>query len=110
MNNDYRTIRFLGDQENVAVKARGGVVLYHRHRTLVQEGLDLSAEGASLCRVCGSLNWRRGGRSWQRLLEVQAGTVAYNVQNGGALLEPVVPEIGVILQPTANNRVGWRAT
>jgi hypothetical protein len=48
------------------------------------------------------------GWSWLAgILEVQAGTVADNVRNGGALL---APEIGVILQPTANNEIGWRAT
>jgi hypothetical protein len=53
----------------VAVKAGRGVVLHHRHRTFVQEGVDLGAEGASPSQVGGSLNWRRGGRSWRRLLE-----------------------------------------
>jgi hypothetical protein len=37
-DNQTPLLRFLGDQENVAVKAGGGVVLHHRHRTLVQEG------------------------------------------------------------------------
>jgi hypothetical protein len=64
----------------------------------------------SPCYVGGGLNWRRGVRSWRGLLEVQAGTVADNVRNGGALLAPAAPEIGVTLQPTANNGVGWRAT
>jgi hypothetical protein len=51
---------------------------------------------------------------WESELETGwswlAGTVADNVQNGGAVLTPAVPEIGVMLQPMANNGVGWCAT
>jgi hypothetical protein len=59
--------RLHDDQEDVAVKAGRGVVLHHRHHTLVKEGLDLGAEGARPWRINGSLNWRQGGRGWRAL-------------------------------------------
>jgi hypothetical protein len=62
----------LGNQEDVAVKARGSGPSPTPQPD--QEGLDLGVQGVSPKGVGGRLNGRRG---WWGPFEVQAGAVAY---------------------------------